>query len=40
MEYIVDNKINQSFKEFRLDEESPLTNVVNKFIPFNEENNN
>ena len=38
MENIVDNKINQSFKEFRVDEESPLTNVVNKFIPFNEDN--
>jgi len=38
MESIVDNKINQSFKEFKIDEESPLTNVVNKFIPFNEEN--
>ena len=38
MENIVDNKINQSFKEFRVSEESPLTNVVNKFIPFNEEN--
>ena len=38
MENIVDNKINQSFKEFRLDDESPLTNMVNKFIPFNEEN--
>ena len=38
MENIVDNKINQSFKEFKIDEESPLTNVVNKFIPFNEEN--
>ena len=37
MENIVDNKINQSFKEFRTDEESPLTNVVNKFIPFNDE---
>ena len=37
MENIVDNKINQSFKEFRLDDESPLTNMVNKFIPFNEE---
>ena len=37
MENIVDNKINQSFKEFRLDEESPLTSMVNKFIPFNEE---
>jgi len=37
-ENIVDNKINQSFKEFRLDDESPLTNMVNKFIPFNEEN--
>jgi len=37
MENIVDNKINQSFKEFRLEEESPLTSVVNKFIPFNEE---
>lgn len=36
MENIVDNKINQSFKEFRVDEESPLTNMVNKFIPFNE----
>lgn len=39
MENIVDNKINQSFKEFRLDEESTLTNMVNKFIPFNEDNN-
>ena len=38
MENIVDNKINQSFKEFKIDEESPLTSVVNKFIPFNEEN--
>jgi CarD family transcriptional regulator len=38
MENIVDNKINQSFKEFKVDEESPLTSVVNKFIPFNEEN--
>ena len=38
MENIVDNKINQSFKEFRIDDESPLTSVVNKFIPFNEEN--
>ena len=38
MENIVDNKINQSFKEFRIDEESPLTNMVNKFIPFNEGN--
>lgn len=36
MENIVDNKINQSYKEFRLDDESPLTNMVNKFIPFNE----
>ena len=39
MENIVDNKINQSFKEFKIDEESPLTSVVNKFIPFNEESN-
>lgn len=41
MENIVDNKISQSFKEFRIDDEgeSPLTNVVNKFIPFNEDNN-
>ena len=38
MEKIVDNKINQSFKEFRINDESTLTNVVNKFIPFNEEN--
>ena len=38
MENIVDNKINQSFKEFKVDEESPLTNTVSKFIPFNEEN--
>lgn len=39
MENIVDKKINQSFKEFRIDDtesESPLTNIVNKFIPFNE----
>ena len=39
MENIVDNKINQSFKEFRVTEESPLTSVVNKFIPFEEDNN-
>ena len=39
MENIVDNKINQSFKEFRIDEESPLTNMVNKFIPFNDDSN-
>ena len=37
MEGIVDNKINQSFKEFKVenvDTISPLSNVVNKFIPF------
>ena len=28
MENIVDNKINQSFKEFRLDEESPIPTVL------------
>ena len=38
MENIVDNKINQSFTEFRVSEESPLTNVVKKLILFNEEN--
>ena len=39
MENIVDNKINQSFKEFKIDTEediSSLSNVVNKFIPFDE----
>ena len=39
MEGIVDNKINQSFKEFKVenvDNLSPLSNVVNKFIPFEE----
>ena len=37
MEQLVDNKINQSFKEFKVenvDTISPLSNVVNKFIPF------
>ena len=37
MENIVDNKINQSFKEFRVDStETPIMNVVNKFIPFDD----
>ena len=39
MEGIVDNKINQSFKEFKVenvDTISPLSNVVNKFIPFDD----
>ena len=35
IEGLVDNKINQSFKEFKLDNvDESLTNVVNKFIPF------
>ena len=41
MEGIVDNKINQSFKEFKVDipeDVSSLSNVVNKFIPFDEAN--
>lgn len=39
MEGIVDNKINQSFKEFKVDmpeDMASLSNVVNKFIPFDE----
>ena len=39
MEGIVDNKINQSFKEFKvdnLDGITSLSSVVNKFIPFDE----
>lgn len=39
MEGIVDNKINQSFKEFKVDmpeNMASLSNVVNKFIPFDE----
>ena len=39
MEGIVDNKINQSFKEFQVDNidtVTSLTNVVNKFIPFDD----
>ena len=42
MEGIVDNKINQSFKEFKVenvDSISPLSSVVNKFIPFDSSNN-
>ena len=41
MEGIVDNKINQSFKEFKIDSQEnnvSLSNVVNKFIPFDENN--
>lgn len=36
MENIVDNKINQSFNEFRVHDETPdiVSNVVKKFIPF------
>ena len=37
VEDLVDNKINQSFKEFRVDgTETPIINVVNKFIPFDD----
>ena len=39
MEGIVDNKINQSFKEFQVDNidtVTSLSNVVNKFIPFDD----
>ena len=39
MENIVENKINQSFKEFKIDEDLPITSMVNKFIPFNDDNN-
>ncbi len=39
MENIVDNKINQSFNEFRVNNETPdiVSNVVKKFIPFDDE---
>ena len=39
MEDIVDNKINQSFNEFRVNNETPdiVSNVVKKFIPFDDE---
>ena len=37
VEDLVDNKINQSFKEFRIDNaEEPIANVVSKFIPFDD----
>ncbi len=36
VEGIIDNKINSSFKEFELDSVEPVKNVVNKFIPFDE----
>ena len=38
MENIVDNKINQSFNEFRVSNETPdiVSNVVKKFIPFDD----
>ena len=42
MEGIVDNKINQSFREFKLDngdgDMTSLSGVVNKFVPFDEVN--
>ena len=36
VEGLIDNKINASFKEFELDSIQPVQNVVNKFIPFDE----
>ena len=40
VEDLVDNKINQSFKEFKIEDASQaVSNVVNKFIPFDNSNN-
>ena len=39
MEGLIDNKINQAYKEFNIDSEQPIdsiSNVVNKFIPFDD----
>ncbi len=36
VEGMIDNKINASFQEFELDSIEPVQNVVNKFIPFDE----
>ena len=36
IEGMIDHKINSSFKEFELDSIHPVQNVVNKFIPFDE----
>ena len=39
MEDIVENKINQSFKEFKLDDANDaVSNIVSKFIPFDDNN--
>lgn len=37
VEGMIDNKINSSFQEFEIDNIEPVQNVVNKFIPFDEE---
>ena len=37
IEGLIDNKITQSFKEFKIDDGTNIThNMVNKFIPFND----
>ena len=37
---LVENKLNQSFKEFKIEDVSnTVSNVVNKFIPFDDSNN-
>ena len=37
VEGLIENKINASFKEFELDNIEPVQNVVNKFIPYEED---
>ncbi len=40
VEDLVDNKINQSFKEFKIEDVGEtVSNVVNKFIPYEDSNN-
>ncbi len=36
VEGLIDNKINSSFKEFALDNIEPVENIVNKFVPFDD----
>lgn len=38
IEGLIENKINSSFKEFELDHVEPVKNIVNKFIPFEDNN--
>ena len=40
VEGLIENKISSSFKEFELDNIEPVQQVVNKFIPFEDDEAN